>query len=261
MKIRVSIVFFAVIALSGCAPFLYKEAFDFKTTSLFTKPCEQRMKLEKQAEKERVEKKKGFWAKINPVNLVASSKEEQVKELETTVNDCNVTDLEGMVERFMGIRETDEQDRVLGDTIQQVTEKGFTVYMDKEQKVRRQNTQIYHGNAALAAADLAVSPPTSQNTEEMKASISFLSQHVAWVLEEKGLRTTSDRFYINTKNSLDKGDDYKFVILYRNGRVFKRITKGGPINNPKQEKGFLLGPGDLMIDTVKKGAAAVIPGF
>jgi hypothetical protein len=48
-----------------------------------------------------------------------------------------------------------------------------------------------------------------------------------------------------------------------NGHVFKRIIKGGPINNPKQERGFLVYPGDFIIDTVKnvggRAAGALIP--
>jgi hypothetical protein len=39
--------------------------------------------------------------------------------------------------------------------------------------------------------------------------------------------------------------------VFRNGHVFKRVIKGGPINNPKQERAFLVCPGDFIIDTVK----------
>lgn len=50
--------------------------------------------------------------------------------------------------------------------------------------------------------------------------------------------------------------------MWRNGRVFKRVIKGGPINNPKQERALLGCPFDFIVDTLKgigTKAAAGLP--
>ena len=50
--------------------------------------------------------------------------------------------------------------------------------------------------------------------------------------------------------------------MWRNGRVFKRVIKGGPINNPKQERALPGCPFDFIVDTLKgigTKAAAGLP--
>jgi hypothetical protein len=38
--------------------------------------------------------------------------------------------------------------------------------------------------------------------------------------------------------------------VWRGGRVFKRVIKGGSVSNPKQERGLLNCPVTLILDTV-----------
>ena len=75
--------------------------------------------------------------------------------------------------------------------------------------------------------------------------------------KETNIEGKADRIYINTKNASTIGPDYKFVITFKNDRVFRRVIKGGPQNLVTQEKAFLLGPGgfigDLLTGGVNKG--------
>jgi hypothetical protein len=60
----------------------------------------------------------------------------------------------------------------------------------------------------------------------------------------------ADRFCLNTRDSLNTGEDRVFTIVWREGFVFKRVIKGGPVNNPKQERALLVCPGDFITDTL-----------
>ena len=68
----------------------------------------------------------------------------------------------------------------------------------------------------------------------------------------------SDRFCLNRQESIEIGDDRTFSILWRDGHVIKRVVKGGPVNNPKEERGFLVCPSKFIHDTVTGRASAAI---
>lgn len=254
----------AIFLLTGCAFIVKKEAFDSKTTQLFVKPCKELEKAERDIETPTPsKKKKGFFAKINPFNAVRTDPKEQAIKLRTTVNDCVVPDLARMIEAFKSIRETNEKNNILGDTRQQVRQKGFSIYNDETEKEQRQNTRALHGNDALAEVGMPVSPPPLQKPEEIKAYTEFMNSHYGEQYFERGLRRVVDRICINNEESLEIGSDYSFVIVWRGDYVFRRVVKGGPINNPKKESAFLLCPGGFIGDVIKGGAGrginAVIP--
>ena len=209
------------VAVAGCSlPVLQKRSYDFKSTSLFVRPCDS----------------------AAPPG-----------EYEIALNRCNHTRLLRMIELFMSIEEADPLQGRLGDTLADVRRKGFSIYEDEEGKVRRANTRVLHGNEALAAVGMAVSPPPLQSPEDVKAYADFMSQHYAEEYIEKDLTYVADRFCINSRESLDIGEDRSFTILWREGRVFKRIIKGGPVHNPKQERALLICPGGFLTDLLTGG--------
>lgn len=221
------------VVVAGCAraPLLRKQSFDFKTTALFKLPCE------------------------SPEVLAAKAK---LKDdgLETDANVCNSAHMLRMVENFLRIRETDEARGVAGDTLADVRAKGFSIYTDADGRVRRANTRPLYGNDALAAVGMGVSPPPLQRPEDIRAYTDFMGQHYAEEYYEKDMKQVVDRFCLNTRDSLEVGDDRVFAIVWRNGRVFKRVIKGGPVSNPKTERAFLLCPGNFIIDTVSGTATS-----
>lgn len=77
-----------------------------------------------------------------------------------------------------------------------------------------------------------------------------MAQHYGEEYVERDIKSVADRFCLNRRESLETGDDRVFAIVWRNGHVFKRVIKGGPVINPKQERGFLICPGDFIIDTL-----------
>ena len=77
-----------------------------------------------------------------------------------------------------------------------------------------------------------------------------MAQHRGEEYVEKDLKNIADRFCLNRRESLDTGDDRVFAIVWRGGRVFKRVIKGGPVSNPKQERALLICPGTFILDTV-----------
>jgi hypothetical protein len=204
----------ASIFLAGCGmPVIQKRNFDFKSTALFKMPCDQ---------------------DIPP------------GEYEITLNRCNSHRLLRMIENFMSIEEADERHGKRGDTIADVRRKGFSIYLDEEKNLRRPNTRQLYGNDALAAAGMGLSPPPLQNPEDVKAYADFMSQHYAEEYVERDMAAMADRFCINVRESLEIGEDRTFTIVWREGHVFKRIIKGGPVNNPKQERSLLVCPGDFI---------------
>ena len=221
------VVAFALVA-TGCstAPLFRKQSFDFKTTALFKLPCDTPEVLE-------------------------AKREVPDDGLETSDNQCNSVHMLRMVDRFMSIQEADEAKGIPGDSLEQVRAKGFTIYTDKEGRKRRPNTKALYGNDALAAVGMGVAPPPLQKIEEIKAYTDFMASHYAEEYEERDVKHVVDRFCLNRRDSRELGDARTFSIVWRNGHVFKRIIKGGPINNPKQERAFLVCPGDFIIDTVK----------
>jgi hypothetical protein len=185
--------------------------------------------------------------------------------LETDDNQCNSVHMLRMVDRFLSIQEADETRGIPGDTIEQVREKGFTIFTDAEGRKRRPNTRPLYGTEALAAVGIGVAPPPLQKVDEIKAYADFMSAHYGEEYEERDVKSVVDRFCLNRRDSHDLGDARTFAIVWRHGRVFKRVIKGGPINNPRQERAFLVCPGDFIVDTVKGvgskavGAISIIP--
>jgi hypothetical protein len=217
------------VALGGCGlPVLQKRAYDFKSTALFRQPCD---------------------AAAEP------------GELEIALNRCNHTRLLRMIELFMSIEEADSERGRPGDTVEDVRGKGFTLYADEAGKIRRPNTRALYGNEALAAVGMAVSPPPLQKPEEVKAYADFMSQHYAEEYVERDMTSVADRVCINSRDSLEVGEDRIFTILWRQGRVFKRVIKGGPVNNPRQERALLICPGNFILELLTGGINSTVKSF
>ena len=235
---RVLVLVAGVAVVAGCstAPILRKQSFDFKTTALFKLPCDTPEVLEAKRE-------------------IADDG------LETADNQCNSVHMLRMVDRFMSIRETDEAKGIAGDSVEEVRAKGFSIFTDPQGRKRRPNTKALHGNEALAAVGMGVAPPPLQKAEEIKAYTDFMASHYGEEYEERDIKQVVDRFCLNRRDSHELGDARTFAIVWRNGHVFKRIIKGGPINNPKQERAFLVCPGDFIIETVKGVGSRAISTF
>ena len=235
---RVLVLVAGVAVVAGCstAPILRKQSFDFKTTALFKLPCDTPEVLE-------------------------AKREVPDDGLETADNQCNSVHMLRMVDRFMSIRETDEAKGIAGDSVEEVRAKGFSIFTDSQGRKRRPNTKALHGNEALAAVGMGVAPPTLQKAEEIKAYTDFMASHYGEEYEERDIKQVVDRFCLNRRDSHELGDARTFAIVWRNGHVFKRIIKGGPINNPKQERAFLVCPGDFIIETVKGVGSRAISTF
>jgi hypothetical protein len=230
-----------VVAAEGCAtaPVLRKHSFDFKTTALFKLPCD------------------------NP-EVLEASRAIPDDGLETDANQCNSVHMLRMADRFMTVLETDESRGIPGDTIAEVRAKGFSIFLDAEGRRRRPNTRPLYGNDALASVGMGVSPPPLQRPEDIKAYADYMAQHYGEEYIERDVKNVADRFCLNRRESLETGDDRVFAIVWRGGRVFKRVIKGGPVNNPKQERGFLLCPGNFILDTVTGAgnkAVGIVTGF
>lgn len=199
--------------VSGCAAILQKNESKFETTGLFMKSCKNK--------------------------------------------DCgegeNEADIGKMITAFNKIKESDEEKGILGDSIDEVKTKGFNIYLDKEEKIQRPGTEILYGADALAAVGMPLNPPQLNTPEAIEMYKKYMKSHFAWTFQEINLKGTSDRIYINTRNSSTVGPNYKFVIIFKDKRVFRRVIKGGPQNTETQEKAFLLGPGGFLGDTLRGG--------
>jgi hypothetical protein len=216
------------LVLAGCAermPITRKQAVDLRTTALFKRPCDAAVPM---------------------------------GEFETKLNRCNRTRLQRMIEQFETIQEGEPVRGIPGDTIEDVRRKGFSIYADGDQKLRRPNTLVLYGNDALAAVGMGVTPPPLQKPDDIRVYSDFMAQHYAELYIERDVVSVADRFCVNTRNSLEIGEDRVFAIVWREGHVFKRVIKGGPIDNPKRERGLLLCPGGFLMDTVSGRATDVI---
>lgn len=165
---------------------------------------------------------------------------------------CNEVDLVKMISVFNSIKESDEENRALGDSIEEVKIKGFTIYLNDEEK-QRPSTEILYGADALAAVGMPLNPPQLNTPEAIEAYKKYMKAHFAWTFRETNIEGVNDRIYINTKNASVAGPNYTFVITFKNGNVFRRVIKGGPQNTVTKEKAFLLGPGGFVGDILKGG--------
>ena len=227
-----------VVVTEGCAtaPLLRKQSFDFRSTALFKLPCD------------------------SP-EVLAAQREVVDDGLETETNQCNSVHMLRMSDRFMTIRETDESKGIVGDTFEEVRAKGFSIFLDGAGRLRRPNSRALYGNDALAAVGMGVSPPPLQRPEDIKAYTDYMAQHYGEEYVERDVKRVTDRFCLNRKESLETGDDRVFAIVWRGGHVFKRIIKGGPVSNPKQERGLLICPGDFIVDTLSGVGNKAIGAF
>lgn len=237
-------------AVAGCstAPLLQRQSFDFKSTALFQKPCP-------------VPESNGNAPgelQASATQKVSLIQDQRPSKLETKDNRCNATYLEKMVEKFLEIREADETRGVPGDTVDDVRQKGFSIHVGGDARVQRPNTRTLYGADALAAVGMGVSAPPLQKPEEIKAYTEFMAQHYGEEYFEKDMKHVVDRFCLNRRETLDVGDDRTFTIVWRGGRVLKRVIKGGPIDNPKQDRGFLICPGDFIVDTLSGTASGAL---
>lgn len=246
------IVILLIFTFSGCAAIgsiTRKSDYKFETTGLFIKPCKERAEFENSNKN----KKNGFLARMKAP--FQSSKEEQAKELNTTLNNCNEVDLTKMIAAFSSIKESDEENNILGDSIDKVIKKGFTIHLDKEEKMRRPSTEILYGADALAAVGMPLNPPQLNTPEAIEVYKKYMKSHFAWTFKETNLEGINDRIYISTKNGSSAGPDYKFIITFKDNHVFRRVIKGGPQNTVTQEKAFLLGPGGFIGDLLTGGVS------
>ena len=251
----VTILLSLAFIISGCATLdsvTTKNENKFETTQLFVKVCKERTELEK-SDKNKNEGI-GFFEKFK------SSKEKRTKEVNTAPN-CNEVDLTAMIMAFGNIKESDGEAGVIGDSIEDVKKKGFTIHIDSEEKIRRPSTEILYGADALAAVGIPVNPPQLDTPESIETYKKYMKSHFAWTFKETNLEGTADRIYINTKNGSTTGPDYKFVITFKDNRVFRRVIKGGHQNTVTRESAFLLGPGgfisDLLIGGVNRGVGLI----
>lgn len=243
------------LTVTGCstAPLMQKQSFDFKTTALFQKPCPLPEDRQEPPATQASTASPAAFAQTKPIVAKA-----RAADLETPDNRCNTTYLEKMVESFVAIREADEKRGIPGDTIEEVRRRGFTVFVGGDSRVFRANTRALHGSDALAAVGMGVSAPPLRDADEIKAYTEFMSQHYGEEYFEKDMKHVVDRFCLNRRESMDIGDDRVFTIVWRDGHVIKRVIKGGPIANPRQERGFLLCPGEFIVDTVSGTASGAV---
>jgi hypothetical protein len=241
------------LTVTGCAsaPLMQKQSFDFKSTALFQKACPLPEDRQDPPAQQASTAQPAAFAQTKPI--VAKTR---AVSLETTENRCNTTYLEKMVENFLTIREADEKRGIPGDTIEEVRRKGFSVVVGGDPRVFRANTRALHGSDALAAVGMGVSAPQLRDPEEIKAYTESMSQHYGEEYFEKDMKHVVDRFCLNRRESLEIGDDRVFTIVWRQGHVIKRVIKGGPIANAKQDRGFLLCPNEFIVDTLSGAASS-----
>ena len=171
---------------------------------------------------------------------------------------CKQADITEMISAFNSIKESDKENKILGDSIDEVKNKGFTIYLDNEEKKQRPGTQIIYGADALTAVGMPLNPPQLNTPEEIETYKKYMKAHFAWTFKETDIEGVTDRIYINTKNASVMGPNYVFVITFQNGNVFRRVIKGGPQDTITQERAFLLGPGSFIGGIFKSGADKAI---
>lgn len=214
---------------SGCASILLKESRSFKTTRLFERICT----------KEEEDQFPNKFAR-------------PVKDQKGKVSlQCRVSDIEGMVQKFLSIPESNEKKGILGASVEEVRQKGFKIYLDEQTGERVPNTQALFGDEALAAIGMGAG--SAQLTEDAKALSDFKGLHYGETYEEEDTLQVMDRICINTRNKFVRSNTYTFVIVWRDGHVLRRVIKGGSLNNPSSENAFLLCPGDAIGSVFDKG--------
>lgn len=214
---------------TGCASIFVKETRSFKTTGLFPRSC--------------TKEERGQFSK----KFVEITKDKQERKSE----DCIVTDIEFMVQKFHSILEMNKEKGIPGDTIQEVRDKGFKIYRDEERGIRVLNTRALFGDEALAALGMSVGGGTRD--QDAESTSNFKGRHYGEAYEQEDVFKVIDVICINTRNELVEGNTYTFVIVWRDGHVLRRVIKGGSMNNLSSEHAILLCPADAIGGTVDKG--------
>lgn len=222
---------FAAFLTVGCASILIKETRSFKNTTLFDRQCskDERDKFSEKFEKIDTDKK------------------------EKNDGECLAPDMEIMVKKFWSIQEIDEKKNIHGDTLEDVRSKGFTIYRDEQKGKRVPNTRALFGDEALSALGMGVGGD-ARFAQDAKAISDFKGRHYGEMYEQEDVLRVMDRICINTRNMLEKGDTYTFIIVWRDSHVLRRVIKGGSIDHPSSEHAFLLCPGDAIAGGMGKGA-------
>lgn len=230
--------FFAVslvFLLAGCASVLTRQEYQFKTTNIFSRSCVT------------TEEKEKFFRHYREKNE----------------KECSVPDIPTMVEKFLSIRETDSANLTIGDSIAEVRAKGFTIWQNEERGIRMPNTRSLYGDGAMALIGIEVSGSKASTAQEAESLSRFKSSHYGEEYTEYGIGEIIDRICLNEKNSYKYGDNYFFIIVFRNGHVLRRVIAGGSVNSMTTERAFLLCPGDAiggMANTgAKEGIKSIIP--
>ena len=278
--IRFVLILGICIPLVGCAAITQKRSNDFQTTATFLKSCEDLESAQKELKRmetkgkgffarlnplsnSRVENKSGsFFSELNPATHFRAEPQDRIQEQETAISKCLGVDLARMLADFLSIKETDEQRGIRGNTFAEVREKGFTLYEDKAGRIQRQNVSQLYGNDALTAIGVGVAPPQLQ-ASQIDAYKEYMRHHYGEKYIERDMHGVIDRICLNRRDSLKIGYEYEFIIVWQRDHVYKRVIKGGPINNPKSEKGILVcivdDLGEFLKGGVQKGMNILIP--
>src|SRR5947209_20083361 len=127
------VILFLALTLSGCVgrmPVLQKRSYDFKSTALFRQPCDEDVPL---------------------------------GEYEIALNRCNSTRLLRMIDTFLTIKEADRTQGIPGDTLVDVRQKGFTIYIDDDRKIGRPTPPWLTATKRPPAAARPAGPPPLQS--------------------------------------------------------------------------------------------------
>lgn len=265
--------FFAVVILAGCAtrapsgrqtggmPIFTKRTFDYKTTSLFIKPCENEDE-KKKADKNKSsddfkdkhkKKKKGWFSSLFSGGNKEDKDEKPEKKKKSA--DCKIVDIERMIAVFNGIPETDEAKGIKGATIEEVRKVGFTIYADEKRKTNRKNTESFYGNEALKLIGMDISPPQLGEPEKIEAYNNYMKSIYGEAYYETDLEQVSDRICINTDETRVVGSNRTFAFVWKGDHVFKRVIKGKYDDRTVKEEALFKCPGGFLGRTIEGGAS------
>ncbi|MBI5004905.1 MAG: hypothetical protein HZC04_01830 [Candidatus Lloydbacteria bacterium] len=170
-----------------------------------------------------------------------------------------VANIEKMLEQFRKIRVTDKKTDSLGDTVTEVTQKGFTICLNPLCTKFRSNTQEYRGTKALEAAGRGNFQQTFSGIKEVQEYGVFLGNISAQEYRETNIVSDADRICVNRDESLRYGYDFTFIILFEGGHVSDTLIKGGEVYEPKTEEALLKCPSGAIGSLLGSGMRALVP--
>lgn len=154
--------------------------------------------------------------------------------------------MEKMLEQFRKIHIADKKAAIVGDTIAEVAEKGFTICLNPLCTKFRSNTQEYRGIKALEAAGKGNFQQTFSGVEDVQKYNIFLGNIRAHEYREANMLYDSDRLCVNKDESLRYGYDFTLIVLFENGHVSDTLIKGGEVYEPKTEEAFMKCPSNAV---------------